>query len=208
MCQRNFSSQRLNLRFTHHIESLAKEISAYSATSWVDHVNHSNYEGEWSVLPLRSLSQHRHAHPIRQGFALEEAGTWCDLSSMEHFPSIIELLSQIPCDKKSVRLMRLGPYSEIKPHRDRDLNAESGEARLHVPVLVHQSVHFISDGKTLPMNPGDLWYINADRLHSVENHGKETRIHLVVDCVANSWLCSQLAKYTEETHDAIEPYSL
>jgi hypothetical protein len=40
----------------------------------------------------------------------------------------------------------------------------------------------------VPMVAGELWYMNADQIHSVENHGTEARINLVIDCEANAWL--------------------
>jgi quercetin dioxygenase-like cupin family protein len=40
----------------------------------------------------------------------------------------------------------------------------------------------------VPMRAGELWYINADQEHSVQNLGEEDRINLVMDCAANDWL--------------------
>jgi hypothetical protein len=35
---------------------------------------------------------------------------------------------------------------------------------------------------------GELWYLNADAIHSVKHIGKEDRINLVIDCQVNHWL--------------------
>lgn len=38
------------------------------------------------------------------------------------------------------------------------------------------------------MKPGELWYLNVNRYHSVTNGGSTDRIHLVIDCIVNDWL--------------------
>jgi quercetin dioxygenase-like cupin family protein len=42
------------------------------------------------------------------------------------------------------------------------------------------------------MQEGELWYINADQVHWVENKGAEARINLVLDCVVNEQLKEQV----------------
>jgi hypothetical protein len=33
------------------------------------------------------------------------------------------------------------------------------------------------------MNEGEAWYLNFNLYHSVENNGRDERVHLVIDCV-------------------------
>ena len=95
--------------------------------------------------------------------------------------------------------MRLKAGAEIKPHRDHGLSIEFGEARLHLPIYTSESVRFYVNKKIIPMHAGELWYFNADQIHEVYNDGNEDRINLVIDCVANEWLCEQIITGADET---------
>jgi hypothetical protein len=68
------------------------------------------------------------------------------------------------------------------------LSIEQGEARLHLSLQTNDKLHCIVNDQLVPMVAGELWYMNADQIHSVENHGTEARINLVIDCEANAWL--------------------
>ena len=171
------------------VERLLQNPSLYI---WLDHVNSRDYAGGWDLLPLRCQRQHLSAHPILQGFAIAEGEDWENLPVLEQCPEIKALFEQLHCPIKAVRLMRLKSGSEIKPHRDRGLSIEFGEARLHMPIHTSDAVHFIVDNKKIPMAAGELWYFNADQTHEVHNRGSEDRINLVIDCIANDWLCQQV----------------
>lgn len=160
--------------------------------SWVQHVNRQDYQGDWNVLPLRCRREHADAHPILQGFAIQEGDAWQDLPLLREYPAISRLLASLDCALKSVRLMRLCAGAYIKPHRDPELALEYGEARLHLPIYISDDVRFIVDGRRVPMRAGELWYVNTDREHEVRNAGKTDRINLVIDCVANDWLRTQV----------------
>jgi hypothetical protein len=159
---------------------------------WVDHVNKNDYAGGWDVLPLRCQRQHLNAHPVLQGFAIADGDDWENLPVLEQCPAIASIFNQLQCPIKAARLMRLKVGAEIKPHRDHELSIEFGEARLHVPIHTSAAVSFIVDNKIIPMRAGELWYFNADQVHEVYNRGTEDRINLVIDCVANEWLCEQI----------------
>lgn len=175
------------------LAQLQRDVSQLMTRSWQPHVNRSDYQGGWDVLPLRCQAQHAKAHPILQGFALHAAAEgWCDLPALWECPSIQQLLDRLECPLLSVRLMRLHAGSSIQPHRDAGLHLGCGEARLHVPVWTHPDVHFVVAGQEMPMRAGELWYFNADEEHAVANQGREARIHLVMDCVASPWLVRRI----------------
>ncbi|EIK44579.1 Aspartyl/Asparaginyl beta-hydroxylase family [Cellvibrio sp. BR] len=163
------------------------------AETWVDHVNKNDYRGGWDVLPLRCQRQHLSAHPILQGFAIANGDDWENLPVLDQCPAIAAIFNQLQCPIKAARLMRLKAGAEIKPHRDQGLSIAYGEARLHVPIYTSADVSFIVDNKIVPMDAGELWYFNADQTHEVYNYGSEDRINLVIDCVANNWLCNAIA---------------
>lgn len=161
---------------------LLLELDAMCSAQWMAHVNQGDYQGGWSVLPLRCLREHLAGHPVLQCFSHHGGSEWADLPIMDQAPFLAALLSQIPTRLKSIRLMRLAPGAYIKPHRDAGLAWECGEVRLHLPLRTDPAVAFIVDEHSVPMKQGELWYLNADVLHSVRHQGRSDRVHLVIDC--------------------------
>ena len=201
--QLNASNARSIISFarlcrTDNVGALQTDIFNLLSQSWVDHVNTRDYRGGWDVMPLRCQRQHINSHPVLQSFAIEAAETWEDLPLLDLCPNIKNLLSYLQCPLKAVRLMRLKAGAEIKPHRDHELSIEFGEARLHLPIHTSDSVRFYVNKKIIPMRAGELWYFNADQIHEVYNDGNEDRINLVIDCVANEWLCKQIIAGADE----------
>lgn len=181
---------------------LQAELKYLLQRSWIDHVNRQDYRGSWDVLPLRCQRRHANAHPILQGFSITGEDEWQDLPQLDSCPAIRHLLSHLQCPLKAVRLMRLKAGAEIKPHRDKALSIEFGQARLHVPIQASDEILFLVNRKPVPMRTGELWYINADQEHAVYNRGAEDRINLVIDCVANEWLCEKImAGYRPKQND-------
>lgn len=174
------------------LASLQAEVEQLLQQQWVDHVNKKDYQGGWDVLPLRCQQQHVNAHPVLQGFAIADGDDWENLPVLQLCPTIESIFDQLQCPIKAARLMRLKAGAEIKPHRDNELSIEFGEARVHVPIHTSTAVSFIVDNKKIPMRAGELWYFNANQVHEVYNRGAEDRINLVIDCVANDWLCEQI----------------
>ena len=177
---------------TVRLAALQAEVESLLQNPWVDHVNKNDYQGGWDVLPLRCQRQHLSAHPILQGFSIAKGDDWENLPVLAQCPAIESILTQLQCPIKAARLMRLKAGAEIKPHCDQGLSMEFGEARLHVPIHTSADVSFIVDKKLIPMRAGELWYFNADQVHEVYNRGADDRINLVIDCVANEWLCEQI----------------
>ena len=175
-----------------YLPALQDELAQLLQQSWVDHVNRKDYSGGWDVLPLRCQREHVDAHPALQGFAIANGEAWQDLPVLAACPAIHAFLQTLACPLKSVRLMRLRAGAEIKPHRDYGLSLEYGEARLHLSLQTSDKIYFYVNHQRVPMNAGELWYINADQEHAVQNLGNEDRINLVVDCVANDWLRERL----------------
>ncbi|ROQ21515.1 aspartyl/asparaginyl beta-hydroxylase [Marinimicrobium koreense] len=185
---------RARLHTSSCLESLQSDVKRLSRDPWTDHVNSADYSGGWDVLPLRCLRRHRDAHPILQAFAHESEDEWVDLPSMACTPAISAVVESLQCPVQSVRLMRLKPGAIIKPHRDHQLSLEYGLARLHMPIVMEDDVQFVCNHNPVPMKPGELWYINVDKTHSVRNTGTTDRINLVIDCIANDWLKNKVLK--------------
>lgn len=170
------------------VDGLQAELATLLDLGWLEHVNRRDYSGGWDVLPLRCQREHLDAHPILQGFAITHGDDWVDMPLLERCPAMCEALARLQCPLKSVRLMRLKAGAEIRPHTDVDLSLESGQARLHLPIQTSDAIEFRVRGEAVPMRAGELWYFNAELEHEVYNRGREDRINLVIDCVANDWL--------------------
>jgi hypothetical protein len=95
--------------------------------------------------------------------------------------------------------MRLTPGSIIREHRDHDLAAEWGAARIHVPITTNDDVDFRLNGRRVIMAPGEAWYLRLSDPHSVANRGASDRVHLVIDCVVDDWLAEQLRSSSDQT---------
>jgi hypothetical protein len=88
--------------------------------------------------------------------------------------------------------MKLSAGSVIKKHTDLDLSAEYGEARLHIPIITNDDVHFYVNDNEVIMAEGECWYLRLSDPHNVDNTSDVDRIHLVLDVVINEWLGNYL----------------
>jgi hypothetical protein len=176
------STLRLPLAFDP--QQLQADLGRFSAEDWVPHFNRPIYEGDWSGIALRALPGADVAL-FSDPFA---KAAFADSAAMQRLSYIPSVLEAIPCPKNSVRLLKLAAGSSIRRHRDYYLGPEDGEVRLHVPVRTNADVDFVLDDQRVPMAEGELWFLNFNKYHSVDNRSREDRIHLVIDCVVNGWL--------------------
>lgn len=174
------------INFPVAIDSIQKEVGALTSSGWRAHLNAHDYEGEWTVLSLRSPGGSADTiTPDLMGYEAYE-----DTPLMGQCPAIKKLLNGFQCEKLSARLLNLKKGAVIKEHRDRELSFEKGEARLHFPIFTNTGVTFYVNDELVTMLEGDSWYINANLKHRVTNSGDTDRIHLVVDCKVNEWLAA------------------
>ncbi|ACL59737.1 aspartyl/asparaginyl beta-hydroxylase domain-containing protein [Methylobacterium nodulans] len=180
---------RLPLRFD--AEAMAAECAALGREPWIRHFVTRNYDGDWDVIPLRAPA---HAtHPAMMIHADPACRDFADTPFLAACPAIRAALSRLPCPLEAVRLMRLGPGSVIREHRDHDLSFEDGAVRLHVPLVTNPGVDFRLNGLRVVMEPGSAWYLRLSDPHSVRNEGSEARVHLVIDARVDSWLAALFA---------------
>ncbi len=166
---------------------LQKELSTLAAGYWKLHYNQKHYEGDWSIISLRSLNgdpENIHSvHATAAGFIKYE-----DTILLKQCPGITAVLDYFQCEKTAVRLMKLNAGAVIKEHSDYDLNFENGEVRFHIPVQTNEQVEFYVQDERVIMKEGECWYLNLNLPHRVCNPGSTDRIHLVIDCLVNDWL--------------------
>ncbi|MBW8780472.1 MAG: aspartyl/asparaginyl beta-hydroxylase domain-containing protein [Verrucomicrobia bacterium] len=171
------------LPFLFEAKRLQSDLSGIVTSEFIPHFNTRYYEGDWSVVSLRSVggkADQIYPDPTRSDFS--------DTSLLDRCPYVREVLAAFPCPLLSVRFLRVKAGSTVKEHRDHCLSYEDGELRLHIPITTNPDVHFIVAGRRVEMSPGECWYNNFTELHSVHNRGTTDRIHLVIDCVVNDWL--------------------
>jgi hypothetical protein len=175
----NPSSSKLPISFS--IDKLQKELAICENDLWTPHFNTGRYEGNWTSVSLRSQSGL--VNDITSFPNVEYKDTEL-LNSCQYFK---EIMDWFQCEKEAVRLLRLGPESEIKEHVDNDTSYEDGFFRIHIPIITNDEVFFYVDKKRVPMKMGECWYANFQLAHSVENKSSEPRIHLTLDCIRNDW---------------------
>ena len=182
---------RMQLPLQFDVARMAAEVAAIPAQDWIPHFVRQNYEGGWSIIPLRCKAGA--THPIMMAVSDPSATEFDETPWLARAPYLREVLGAFPCALHSVRLMRLEPQSRIKPHADLDLDAAIGKARLHVPITTSPLVDFRLNGMPVVMQPGSAWYLRLSDVHQVTNASPDPRIHLVIDCAADDWLLGLLS---------------
>ena len=172
-------------------DRLRADLAAAEHIGWTDHFVKRNYEGSWSAIALRGPAYATHAvQAIYSDPTCTEFADTPVLGACEYFR---EVLASFGCPLQAVRLMRLEPGSVIHEHRDHDLSADAGFARLHVPVATNPGVTFTLNQRAVRMREGECWYLRLSDPHAVRNDGATPRVHLVIDVVADAWLRRLLA---------------
>ena len=177
---------RLRLPLSFDPDRLVRDLEALSSVGWIAHFVKQNYEGDWDVIPLRGVAGA--THPVQMIYADPTATAFQDTPMLASCAYFREVLAAFECEVQCARLMRLTPGSVIKEHADHDLAAESGAARVHIPVTTSDAVEFELNRRRVVMAPGSAWYLRLSDPHRVVNHGPSDRVHLVVDLVVNDWL--------------------
>lgn len=188
----NPSSAQLPISFS--IEKLQYDLSICENNLWTPHFNTNRYEGNWTSVSLRSQSG---KETDILSFPDREYKNTPLLDSCSYFK---EIMDWFECEKEAVRLLRLGPGSEIKEHVDNDTSYEDGFFRIHIPIITNLEVYFYVDKKRVPMKIGECWYANFQLPHSVQNKSEEPRIHLTFDCIRNEWSDELFSKMGFDIH--------
>lgn len=174
----------LKLPFVFDAGLMLKEVNALSIPQWLPHYQVAHYTGEWSAIPLRSTGGKADDIIISP----TDNRDYRDTVFLDNSPYLKKVIQTFRCPVQAVRLLKLNAGSKIKEHRDAELNFESGEIRLHIPVLTHADVEFFLAKERLNLKEGECWYMNFNLVHAINNNSNINRIHLVIDAVANDWV--------------------
>ena len=162
---------RLRLPLVFDAAAMAADVATLADAGWIAHFVTQNYDGDWSVIPLRG--QAGATHPVTMIYSDPSCRDWADTPLLAACPAIRTALAAFRCPLQAVRLMRLGPGSIIKEHRDPDLAFEDGCVRLHVPITTNADVDFRLAGRRIDMAPGSAWYLRLTEPHSVAKPRRE-----------------------------------
>jgi hypothetical protein len=187
---------RLPLPFRFDPDLLLRDLQGLASVGWIEHFVKQNYDGDWSVIPLRAQAGAR--HPVMMISPNPTATAFEDTPMLHGCPYFREVLAAFACPLNAVRLMRLTPGSVIKEHTDLELSVEEGTARIHIPVTTNADVEFYLNRSRVVMAAGSAWYLRLSDPHSVINKGDTDRVHMVIDATANDWLRAVL--------ESVNPY--
>jgi hypothetical protein len=143
------------------------------------------HKGEWTGIALHTMGGKDSVYPSAPGVE-QYQGT----EHLKKTPYFKKILDELECPKEVVRILFLPPSGHIKDHFDFHTSFQFGLVRLHIPILTNPGVAFIIDGQRMNWTPGELWYGDFSRVHSVKNDGETVRVHIVMDILINDFLLS------------------
>jgi len=183
---------RLQLPFTFDPGMLARDLESLASVDWIAHFVKQNYDGDWSVIPLRGKAGAR--HPVMMIYSDPTATVFEETPFLASCPYFRHVLSAFACPLQAVRLMRLTPGSHIKEHTDLELSIEEGTVRIHIPVITNPDVEFYLNGSRVLLEAGSAWYLRLSDPHRVANNGASDRVHMVVDVTVDDWVRNMLER--------------
>ncbi len=117
---------------------------------------------------------------------------WLNTRALNESPYLMSIVDSFRKHTKVtlVRLLRLAPGAEVKEHMDPTLGLEIDKSvvRLTIPIIKNDGVTFFLNGTTVPMLPGECWYLRLTDPHRIDNHGITERINLTIDMIPNDWV--------------------
>ncbi|WP_197454676.1 aspartyl/asparaginyl beta-hydroxylase domain-containing protein [Stieleria varia] len=181
---------RVRLDLSFDAGRLQDDLRKLESGDWIDHFVTQNYQGNWSVIPLRGPASA--THPVMMIYSDPTCVDFADTPYLAKSDYFQQVLQSIRCPLLAVRLMKLTSGSRIKEHRDHDLDLQSGTVRLHVPVVTNPDVDFRLNGIRVKLDAGSCWYLRLSDPHCVDNRGTSDRVHMVIDARVNDWLLTKL----------------
>lgn len=183
----------LQLQNRFDVAAMQAEAALLAKGAWKEHYNTKHYEGNWSIIPLRSINGDAD-NILSIHHSVNGKPVYKNTPLLELCPYLSSVIDFFECEKTAVRLMKLEAGAVIREHTDHDMNFEEGEVRFHIPVQTNEQVDFFILDEKIPMKEGECWYLNLSLRHRVTNAGASDRIHLVIDCLVNDWVKELFAK--------------
>ena len=154
---------------------------------------------DWTAISFHGYGSHPldilKPGVLKSSVKIDTKLQYTTLTNLEEMKPIFEILDRLPCTFERVRFMKLVAGKVIGKHSDKiDKDIDSGKIiRVHVPIRTNEDVIFTlyestkdKIGNEHNLKTGHFYYTDVSKPHAVRNTSKEDRIHLVVDCKANS----------------------
>ncbi len=81
---------------------------------------------------------------------------------------------------KFTRLLALAPNSVFMPHRDY-LELKESYIRIHIPIKTDKNCFHAEESKVYHMDTGEIWFLDASKVHSAASFSTQNRLHIVID---------------------------
>ena len=95
----------VKLDLTFDAQLLQEDLERLQTSDWIDHFVQENYEGDWSVIPLRGPAGA--THPVMMIYADPTCTEFADTPFLESSPYFRSVLDSLECPLNAVRLMKL-----------------------------------------------------------------------------------------------------
>ena len=161
---------------------------------------------DWTALSFHGYGNHPldilKPGVLKSSVKIDTKLQYTTLINLEEMKPILEILDKLPCSYERVRFMKLTKGKVIGKHSDKiDKDIDSGKIiRVHVPIRTNENVIFTlyenakdKKGQEHNLKTGHFYYTDVSKPHAVRNNSNIDRIHLVVDCHANSALRTLIA---------------
>lgn len=161
-------------------------------------LRHSNLWSEITARQEYEGSAHRHTQTIFlrwcEGQTIEAAFSEIraiDYPACNKLPESFELAQMAlrkigtdsPKDLGRILITSLNPHGIISPHIDEGAYADHYE-RFHLVLESEPGNLFFCGDEVAQMKPGELWWFNHKKTHTVYNGSDRARVHMIIDCVA------------------------
>ncbi|TMM39813.1 MAG: aspartyl beta-hydroxylase [Actinobacteria bacterium] len=178
---------------THYVGSvsldpvrLAKDLDRCRSFQWSEAYSDYVFGGSWKSCMLWARGGDA-GDGVVTNYAYDQSPTFTGYG--EQLPYLRELIERT-ADLTRLNFVRLAlvTRSVIIPHRDllelSDLADDVRNAhRMHIPLATNDNCFFSEDNVVYRMRQGEVWFLDAARIHSVAVLSDEQRIHLMFDFV-------------------------
>lgn len=163
-------------RFELDAERLAAELAAVEALPF-----NGSY-GDFVCGELASAMLFNRTGDSADGMLEDYSGPGCLTASGRAMPYLIGLLQERfdLTTLRFARLIRLGRNSVLVPHCDY-LELARRFSRIHVPLRTDERCYSAQESTVFRMRQGEVWLLDATKVHSAASFSPVRRIHLVLD---------------------------
>lgn len=180
---RDLTAPAYRLPLSVELEALRADLGLAEHQHWTP-VLGEDHELQWTGIALRSKDGRVET--------LAPGAQYRDTDLMGAMLYVPRLLKRIHAPLLRVRFLALEPHQVIGWHADESPSVGEVHARLHAPIITDTLARVEFDHGEYQLSAGQLWFLDVSRRHRVINESNQRRVHLVIDCVANEWLCGIL----------------